>query len=40
MGESSKTLFFDQLVGAAEGALEDASSGGGGRVEQRDPAQA
>jgi diguanylate cyclase (GGDEF)-like protein len=39
MGDS-KTLFFDQLVAAAESALEDASAGGGGRVVQRDPAKA
>jgi two-component system cell cycle response regulator len=33
----AKTLFFDQLVGAAEAALEDAAAAGGARVVQRDP---
>jgi len=31
------TLYFDQLVGAAEAALEDGASAGGDRVVARDP---
>jgi GGDEF domain-containing protein len=31
------TLYFDQLVGAAETALEDGASAGGDRVVARDP---
>ena len=32
-----KTLFFDQLVGSAEAALEDSSAAGGDRATVRDP---
>lgn len=39
MSDGAKTLFFDQLVGAAEGALEEAGAAGGDRAIQRDPAQ-
>ena len=38
MGDS-QTLFFDQLVAAAERGLEDASAAGGDRWVRRDPAQ-
>jgi diguanylate cyclase (GGDEF)-like protein len=38
MGDA-RTLFFDQLVAAAERALEDAVAAGGDRWAQRDPAQ-
>lgn len=40
MSDPSKTLFFDQLLGAAERALEEASAAGGDRAFERDPGQA
>lgn len=38
--QDGQTLFFDQLVGAAEAALEAAAAAGGDRYVARDPAQA
>lgn len=40
MADAAKTLFFDQLVGAAERALEEAAAAGGDRFAVRDPAGA
>jgi two-component system, cell cycle response regulator len=37
--DDAKTLFFDQLVAAAEAALEEASAAGGDRWTRRDPAK-
>ena len=39
MQDGAKTLFFDQLVGAAERALEEASAAGGDRAAAGDPTQ-